>query len=77
MTYDVCIEDFILMTTEDREEAITTMYEIIDGEASIDATRAWVNVMDEDEWLATIEDSRGNAEDPFNDHIVSVEIERA
>ena len=56
MTYDVAIEDFILMETNDKEEAITTMCEIINGDASIDATKAWVNVFNDDgEYVETIE----------------------
>lgn len=58
MTYEIAIEDFILMETDDKEEAITAMREIINGETSIDATEAWINVWDGDEYLYTIQDKR-------------------
>jgi len=55
MTYEICIDDFILAVTEDREEAVITAHEIASGKASVQATEAWVNVFDQNgDYLTTI-----------------------
>ena len=55
MFYEVAIEDFILMTTEDKNEAVMTAHEIASGKTSIQATEAWVNVFDQNgDYIETI-----------------------